>query len=181
MAQATWEKGAVAGSQQLSQPTGGRLKFIIGGVLILGAVVYLVISGTLAGAQYYITVDQIVNDPSYVGQTVRISGVVLGDTIKYDPETLTIEFTIAHLPTEYDDLAQALYEAANTPGATRLAIRVENQAKPDLLQHEAQAILTGKLGEDGVFEATELLLKCPSRFIEGGPEQVDGVSVENAS
>ncbi|NJL57955.1 cytochrome c maturation protein CcmE [bacterium] len=33
---------------------------------------------------------------------------------------------------------------------------------PDLLQHEAQAILTGTLGDDGVFYATELLLKCPA-------------------
>ena len=42
---------------------------------------------------------------------------------------------------------------------------------PDLLQHEAQAILTGALGVDGVFYASELLLKCPSRFEEStGPE-----------
>jgi len=47
-----------------------------------------------------------------------------------------------------------------------------NQAMPDLLQHEAQAILTGKLEEDGTFMATELLLKCPSRFEEKTPGQM---------
>jgi cytochrome c-type biogenesis protein CcmE len=48
---------------------------------------------------------------------------------------------------------------------------IYNEVKPDLLQHEAQAILEGKLGEDGTFYATSLLLKCPSRFEEAGPDQ----------
>jgi cytochrome c-type biogenesis protein CcmE len=43
--------------------------------------------------------------------------------------------------------------------------------KPDLLRNEAQAIMTGRLGEDGVFYAEELLLKCPTRYEEAVPEQ----------
>ena len=48
---------------------------------------------------------------------------------------------------------------------------------PDLLQHEAQAIMTGRLGDDGVFYADELLLKCPSRYEESGftEEKVEAV------
>jgi cytochrome c-type biogenesis protein CcmE len=42
--------------------------------------------------------------------------------------------------------------------------------KPDLLRNEAQAIMTGKMGEDGVFYAEELLLKCPTRYEEYQPE-----------
>ena len=67
---------------------------------------------------------------------------------------------------EYDDLATALHEALLDPAASRLKILVEDAAIPDLLQHEAQAILTGELGRDGIFRASELLLKCPSRFEE---------------
>jgi cytochrome c-type biogenesis protein CcmE len=172
MAQATWEKGVTTDALRLSQQRsrGNRIKFLAGGVIILAAMVYLVVSGTMAGAQYYLTVDSIMDDPAYIGQSVRISGVVLGDSIQYDSQNLIIEFTIANLPSGYDDLATALHIAANNPDATRLPVRIENQVMPDLLQHEAQAILTGRLGEDGVFHATELLLKCPSRFIEGGPD-----------
>jgi cytochrome c-type biogenesis protein CcmE len=173
VAQATWEKIASTAGQLTAQGSGGRLKFIIGGVLILAAVAYLMLSGTLAGAQYYMTVDQLLSDTANTGRTVRMSGVVLGDSIQYDPDTLTIEFTIANVPSEFDDLGTALHEAANNPDASRISVRVEDQVMPDLLQHEAQAILTGQLGEDGVFHASELLLKCPSRFIEGGPEQAD--------
>lgn len=169
MAQATWEKGASAEALRVARKPGDRRKFFLGGLLILAAIIYLIVSGTMAGAQYYMTVDDLLKNPEYVGQTVRISGVVLGDTIEYDSQNLLIDFTIANLPSQYDDLAAALHQAANTPGASRLPVHVENQVMPDLLQHEAQAILTGKLGEDGVFYASELLLKCPSRFVESGP------------
>jgi cytochrome c-type biogenesis protein CcmE len=46
--------------------------------------------------------------------------------------------------------------------------------KPDLLRDEAQAIMTGRIGEDGVFYADELLLKCPTKYEEAVPEQTEG-------
>ena len=169
MAQATWEKPVA--TKTLPPKRNDRWKFLIGGILILAAVVYLVISGTLTGAQYFISVDKLMNDPAYVGQTVRITGAVDGETINYDSETLLIEFTVANIADGYSDLGLALHDAVESPDATRLAIRVENTVKPELLQHEAQAIMTGTLGEDGIFHVSELLLKCPSRFIESGPSQ----------
>jgi cytochrome c-type biogenesis protein CcmE len=59
----------------------------------------------------------------------------------------------------------------SNPNATRVKVHLENQVKPDLLQHESQAIVTGTLGKDGVFYATELLLKCPSRYDDKLPNQ----------
>ncbi len=170
MAQATWEKPTSTEIPSDLKPGNNRLKFLVGGLLILAAVIYLIISGTVTGANYFITVDKLLADSTYVGQTVRITGAVLGDTIEYDSETLLIEFTIANIPQEFDNLAVALHDAVNNPTVTRLQVRIENEVKPDLLQHEAQAILTGKLDENGVFQATELLLKCPSRFEEDGPD-----------
>ena len=166
MAQATWEKSANPELARLTK-SGGRWKFLVGGILILVSIGYLVISSTLTGAQFFITVDEVVNNPEYAGETVRISGAVIGETIVYDPETLTIEFTISHIPEEFDDLAQALHDSVTNPERTRLPVYIENEVMPDLLQHEAQAILTGTLRPDGVFYATELLLKCPSRFEDG--------------
>jgi cytochrome c-type biogenesis protein CcmE len=176
MAQATWEKPISANPQP--RQSINRIKFLIGGLLILGAVGYLIISGTLSGARYFITVDQLLDDSNYVGQTVRISGAVIGDTIQYDAENLIIEFTMVNIPEQFDNLAEALHQAVNNPVATRLNVRVEGQVKPDLLQHEAQAILSGKLDENGVFHATELLTKCPSRMQEAGPDQSIGERAE---
>lgn len=172
MAEATWEKpkGVALPAAKGSK---GRLKFLIGGLLILGAVAYLLVSGTAAGARYFITVDELLNGSKsqYLGKSVRISGAVLGDTIQYDEQNLIINFTIANIPTDYSDLAEALHTSATDPNATHLAVRVEGQVKPDLLQHEAQAILTGKLGADGIFHADELLLKCPTRFTDANAGQ----------
>jgi cytochrome c-type biogenesis protein CcmE len=110
------------------------------------------------------------------GQAVRVSGAVLGDTITWDPETLTITFEMAHMPGDQaliDDeggLAKVLHEATTDPTRTRLTV-VYIGPMPDLLQHEAQAIVTGRLDENGVFQAEELLLKCPTRYEEYVPEQ----------
>lgn len=174
MAQATWEKPQIGVAP--ARKSNERLKFLIGGALILAAVAYLVISGTAAGARYYITVDDLLKSPQeYAGKDVRISGAVDGKTIQYDDQNLVIDFTIANIPSQPQDLAQVLHEAVNDPQATRLQVRVEDQVKPELLQHEAQAILTGRLGEDGIFHATELLLKCPTRFEETHPDLVTAV------
>jgi cytochrome c-type biogenesis protein CcmE len=171
--QATWEKPVPQEKEKRTPDSNSsdRWKFVVGGLLLLGAVAYLLVSGTTSGARYFITVDDIVNDSDYVGQTVRVSGAVLGDTIEYDAQNLILDFTIANIPTETTNLAKTLHEATIDPNVTRLAVHIENEVKPDLLTNEAQAILTGELGDDGVFYASELLLKCPSRYEENTPGQ----------
>lgn len=171
MAQATWEK-PVSSAKITSKASGGRWKFLIGAFLILGAVGYLVVSGMLSGARYYISVAELLNNPDrYAGQTVRVSGAVIGDTIVYDSENLLIDFTVVSMPEEYTNLADALHYAVNDSTAPRMQVHVDNQVRPELLQHEAQAIMTGTMGTDGIFYVSELNLKCPSRFTEDGPDQ----------
>lgn len=171
MAERSWEK-----PKNLEKPKPSeRYKFLIGGVLILLAVMYLLVSGTLQGARYFITVDDVVNDRAFLGKTVRISGAVDGVSIDYDSENAIIRFEIVNIPSEFDDLASALRAALADERATRLRIVVEDEAMPDLLQHEAQAILTGSMGADGIFHATELLLKCPSRFEETSPQGLSAI------
>jgi cytochrome c-type biogenesis protein CcmE len=53
----------------------------------------------------------------------------------------------------------------------RVVVRWENAEIPDLLQNEAQAIMTGKLDANGVFHANEVLLKCPTRYADEAPAQ----------
>ncbi|MBI9043098.1 MAG: cytochrome c maturation protein CcmE [Anaerolineaceae bacterium] len=45
--------------------------------------------------------------------------------------------------------------------------------QPDLLKNEAQAILTGQFHQDGIFYADELLLKCPTKYEEAVPDQIE--------
>ncbi len=156
---------------------GGRAKFLIGGGLIVAAIVYLIASSTQAAAQYYLTVDEVAERGGEVlGRDLKIAGAVIGDSIQYEADTLTLSFTIANVPGDMDEieraggLAEALHRAVSDPNAQRLQV-VYVGPMPDLLRDEAQAIVTGRLGEDGVFYADELLLKCPTRYEEEIPLQ----------
>ncbi len=159
----------------------GNTKFLVGGLILLAAVIYLIVSNLLTQQEYFMTINELMErQDQLVGRSARISGVVLGDTIEYDGYELS--FVIAHIPdsaAEIEDeggLAEVLHAAANDPNTARVRVVMYNEPKPDLLQHEAQAIITGELGEDGVFYADELLLKCPTRYEEAVPEQVDASS-----
>ena len=160
-----------------SPRSGGRLKFIIGGVLIIAAIAYLIISSTKANAQYFFTIDELLSrGQSMVGQNVRISGAVIGDSIQYDPQTLSLHFTIANVPADNKQieaqggLAAVLHAAVTDPVRTHMQV-IYNGPKPDLLRDEAQAILTGHVDDKGVFTADELLLKCPTKYEEAVPSQ----------
>ncbi len=157
-----------------------RTKFLIGGLLILAAVAYLIASSTVAAAQYFLTVDEVKAKGSEVlGKNLRVSGAVIGDTIQYDPQTLKLTFEVAHVPGDNKEveaqggLAAVLHAAVTDPTRSRLKV-VYIGPKPDLLRNEAQAIMTGHLGSDGVFYADELLLKCPTRYEEAVPQQAQG-------
>ena len=158
---------------------GGRAKFLVGGLLIVAAIVYLIISSTQASAQYFLTVDELITKADSVsGRELRISGAVIGDSIQYDPQTLTLTFTVAHVPGDNDEieaqggLATVLHDAVMDPNRQKLEV-VYTGVKPDLLRNEAQAIMTGRMGDDGKFHAEELLLKCPTKYEEAVPGQVE--------
>ena len=160
---------------------GNPLKFIIGGLVIVAAIVYLMVSSLQANVQYFLTVDEVLEKQEageLSGRNIRLSGAVLGDTIKYDMDKLELNFTIAHIPGDIDQvddeggLAAALHNAVIDPTRSRLQV-VYYGARPDLLQNEAQAILTGELLSSGVFEADELLLKCPSKYEGSVPDQIE--------
>lgn len=152
-------------------------KFIIGGVMILAAVIYLIFSATTASAERFMTVDEMLAEtPEIVGDSLRITGAVVGETIQYDADTLTLTFEVAHAPADFQEieeqggLAEVLYQAVMDPTRQRVKV-IYIGVKPDLLRGEAQAIMAGKLDENGIFHAEELLLKCPTRYEQAMPEQ----------
>jgi cytochrome c-type biogenesis protein CcmE len=157
-----------------------RIKFFLGGFLILAAVVYLIASSTQASAEYFLTIDELnAKGASVVGKNVRVSGAIIGDSITYEPQTLTLKFTVAHVPGDNAEvekaggLAMVLHQAVIDPSRSKLQV-VYVGVKPDLMRNEAQAIMTGQLGADGFFHADELLLKCPTKYEEAVPEQAQG-------
>ena len=85
-----------------------------------------------------------------------------------DPEFVTFSRQTTRLSAglEFD-----IVDNLENPGQ-RLHVVAMNEPKPDLLQHEAQALVEGRADENGVFTAIPggLMLKCPTRYEEMEPE-----------
>ena len=99
-----------------------------------------------------------------IDQNVRISGAVINSSTMFEVRDNQpyLEFEIA--------------DADKVGSQTPLRI-VYNGPKPDLINEpHAQAIVEGHLGADGKFHADNLLLKCPSRYEEEFPNQVESKS-----
>ena len=156
MADATWANTKDAA---LLERKGNPIKFVIGGVVLLAAVIYLAVSAMAGNTQLYKTVAEFhAEQAQLAGRDLRIAGWVIGDSIQYtqiDATTSRLEFDIV------DDI--------NNPGQ-RLHVIAMNEPKPDLLQNQAQALVEGH-AENGVFMANQggLLLKCPTRYEELEP------------
>jgi len=160
---------------------GNTLKFIIGGVVIVAAIIYLIVSSLSANVQYFLTVEEILSKQlagELTGRNVRASGAVLGDSIQYNMDSLELSFTIVHVPgdnlllEDEGGLARALHNAVMDPRRPSLDV-IYHGPIPDLLQNEAQAIITGEVLASGVFEADEILLKCPSKYEGSVPDQIE--------
>ncbi len=180
MAEQQWEKTDILPAQQKAVNRAGRWKFLVLGLAMLGAIAYLMFSGTGIGARYYVTIDELLSNPDMLDKKVRVSGAVDGEPSFY-PETNELHFVVANIPNNNDaireqgGLALVLHNAVNDPDATRLKVVAHDKEIPDLLEHEAQAIMSGRLViENGepVFYADEITLKCPTKYEEDVPEQV---------
>jgi cytochrome c-type biogenesis protein CcmE len=129
----------------LSTIAGGRLKYFIGGAIILLVMGWLVLSNIQEASAQYLTVEELLAQGSS-DRMVRVSGLVVGETIDWDPQQLILRFEIA------DDGGSlpVLYKGV----------------RPDMFRDGAQAVIEGKYSSGGVFEASTLLLKCPSKYAE---------------
>jgi cytochrome c-type biogenesis protein CcmE len=124
-----------------------QTKLLVGGLVVAVVIGYLIISSLSGAMQYYLTVAELkAQGPS--NRIVRVNGLVDGDSIQYDPHTLTLQFDLV------DD-------------SGRLSV-LHHDVMPDMLRDNADAVVEGKYREDGVFEVNPkgLLLKCPSKYEE---------------
>lgn len=136
-----------------AKPANRQIKFIVGAVLIFGAIAYLIVSAMGNAGAYYMTVSELTTqNAEYLGKNVRVSGIVIDETVDYNASELILQFNIA------DETGKQLPVYFHGP-------------RPDNFSRAAEAIVEGEYGDDGVLYAKSLLLKCPSRYEEYGGEQ----------
>ena len=76
-----------------------RPRFFIGGGLIVVAIGYLIFSSIRTTSEYYLTVPEVAARQAELGgQAIRVAGRVKPGNIRWDPNSLTLEFEIAPIP-----------------------------------------------------------------------------------
>lgn len=136
--------------QGVTVKTGGKAKFVIGALLILGAIAYVTISSFQANAIYYLTLKELnAQRGSLINQPVRVNAPLDKSSIQFDDKTLVLKFNLKE-----DNLVLPV---------------VYKGAKPDTFEQGESVVVEGKLGQDGTFYANTLLVKCPSKYEAGTP------------
>jgi len=135
-----------------------QLKFIIGGVIVVALIAYLMVNAIQSAGTYYREVHEVLaQQTALTSKAIRVSGNIVSDSIVYDPAKLDLQFKISD-PTNANE---------------QLAIHFHG-VRPDQMSTEgSSAIVEGTLGTNGVVEANNLLLKCPSRY-----EQYQQINVQ---
>ena len=122
-----------------------KKRFIIGGALIIIAIVFLIVLGLKSGATYYYEVSELLaQEPSLAGKTVRVAGEVAPD--------------VEH---EVGKLRFRIIDAASQN--TTLSV-VYQGPLPDTFKAGRDIVVEGKYTPGGVFEATTIITKCPSKY-----------------
>lgn len=128
---------------------GRRVWTGLAGVAVVGALAYLIAMAIGAAGAFYLTIPEAqARAAAMHGRTVRVQGVVDGQSIQWDLARLQLAFTIRD-PSE--------------PHRT-LSVRYEG-VRPDGLEDGRTVIVEGTLSPDGrALEASTLMVQCPSRY-----------------
>lgn len=127
------------------KPVLKRRKFLIGGVILICALGYLLYMGFGSTTAYYSTVSELLDaGDSIYGQDIRVNGTVVPGSIDSDGVGLDHEFTI----TDEDGDLLVIYHGV----------------MPDAFEDGVDVVAQGKMQPDGIFYATAVLVKCPSKY-----------------
>lgn len=135
-----------------------RIALIVGGLVILGAVVALVLNAFQSNLVFFFSPTQVAAGEAPKGQPFRVGGMVKEGTIKREADGVTLRFVITD--TEKD------------------MIVAYKGILPDLFKEGKGAVAQGKLGDDGVFVASEVLAKHDENYMP--PEAAQAVGDAHA-
>ncbi len=122
-----------------------KIKFIIAGFIIIGTMGYLLLSGTMDNSVYYLTPSEIINlEQEIIGTNMRLGGIVLDGSIKWDAQNLILEFEVV----DEKNLISVIYKGV----------------VPDSFDSGVEVVVEGLYAEDKIFYATAVLPKCASKY-----------------
>lgn len=125
------------------KPRQKRAALILGGLAALGLAAYLVLNAFQSNLVFFFSPSQIASGEAPKNRTFRVGGMVKTGTVKRD--NLTVSFVVT--------------DTAKEVRVTYTGIL------PDLFREGKGVVAQGKLGDDGIFTATEVLAKHDENYM----------------
>jgi len=118
-------------------------KIAVGGGVIALALAYMIYAGVTQSAVYFVTPSELQAAP-VAGKAYRLGGMVLPGTLKWEPRSLDLAFTLS------DGKAIVPVRHKGTP--------------PDLFGEGRGAVVEGSWTPEGYFKATLILAKHSEEY-----------------
>ena len=118
-------------------------KFLVGGLVILLALAYMIYAGVSQSVVYFVTPSELGAAP-VAGKAYRVGGMVLPGSLKWEPRTLDLAFTISD-------------------GKGTIPVRHKG-TPPDLFGEGRGAVVEGSWSGDGYFKASHIMAKHSEEY-----------------
>ena len=120
-------------------------RFLIGGVIILAALSYMIYGGMQEAIVYFVTPSELkAKEGSSSEKFLRMGGMVVAGSMQKDLQNLTYRFEL-------------------TDGGATFPVFFRG-VPPDLFTEGKGAVVEGRIGADGVFQATTIMAKHAEEY-----------------
>ncbi|HEC17517.1 MAG TPA: cytochrome c maturation protein CcmE [Sedimenticola sp.] len=127
------------------KPRHKRLIFVAVAVVALGVAATLIITGLRSNVSYFFSPTEVLAGKHPKDAVFRIGGLVKEGSLKRIGKSLTVQFIVtdnaADVTTQYTGIL------------------------PDLFQEGQGVVAKGRIGEDGIFQAEEVLAKHDEKYM----------------
>ena len=126
-----------------------KLRFVFVGLVIIAAMLFLAVSSFQDNSMYYLTVPELkaqaqADGIAFFDKMVRVSGPLHKESIDWNAKAMTLKFHI----NEGGDMFPIVFVGPI----------------PDTLENGETVVVEGKYTREGVFNASNILVKCPSKY-----------------
>jgi len=120
-------------------------RFLIGGLVILAALSYIIYGGMQQAIVYFVTPSELkAKERASADKFLRLGGMVVKGSLQKDIKNLTYRFEL-------------------TDGAASFPVLFQG-IPPDLFTEGKGAVVEGRIGADGVFQATTIMAKHAEEY-----------------
>jgi len=141
------------------KPRHKRIALIAGGLAILGIAAMLVLNAFQSNLVFFFSPTQVAAGEAPTGKSFRIGGMVKEGSLERQADGITMRFVVTDTDKEMTVAYQGIL--------------------PDLFREGKGVVAQGKLGDGGVFTASEVLAKHDENYMP--PEAANKAAAEAAS